>query len=257
MNNSAVLLAAVCALSAPTGGGASEKVEQQCAVRMEDVPNIHASDCPNGGTHTICAEDNGRQPFIPDLFMCECAERCLADEACTVMQYQESREQGRKGSQCFLYNSCEHTREYASDTWCFKIARVLGHTDAPACSGAAQAGGAGVALDLDAACVNAKGRPDAAWASTVGDFSLDTDGLVFEADGPGSYHFDHQVKLVKGFDISPSAFPALTIEIWVKVNSPLDENGWIIGHAPGRARNCHSATPALFDSNKSRVPMHA
>lgn len=34
-------------------------------------------DCPNGGAHQICDEGNGRKPFIPDLFECECAERCL------------------------------------------------------------------------------------------------------------------------------------------------------------------------------------
>jgi hypothetical protein len=37
--------------------------------------------------------------------------RFQADPGCTVIQYQENRDQGRIGSQCFLYNGCALKRE--------------------------------------------------------------------------------------------------------------------------------------------------
>jgi hypothetical protein len=67
------------------------------------------------------------------------------------------------------------------------------------------------------------------WLSSVGKYELDTEGLLFEGQNPGSYLFNDRVKLLKGFDIGPQHFPALTIEIWVRVNSILEQNGWIVG----------------------------
>ena len=129
---------------------------------------MHAQDCPNGGTHNICDENNGRKPVIWDLFECECAERCLQDPGCTVYQYQENRDEGRVGSACFLYDSCENHRKYRSDTWCFKIAAVPGAAPPPTlCGGAEAASDPTVLLDLDAACEESRTYPQVQYLRMV------------------------------------------------------------------------------------------
>ena len=46
--------------------------------------------------------------------------------------------------------------------------------------------------------------------------------------------FHDAVKVIRGLDISPAAHPALTIELWVKINSnELPGRGYIIGHDDG------------------------
>jgi hypothetical protein len=112
-------------------------------------------------------------------------------------------------------------------------------TDA-ACLAPAQVDG--LVFALDAACQDwaMAGRGGAAsaaqWATLAGDAQLgiSTEGLQYDAkEGHGSYLFDSVVQPVD-LDISPSQYPALTIELWVRVNSFAGtSNGWIIGHDDG------------------------
>ena len=89
---------------------------------------------------------------------------------------------------------------------------------------------------IDAACqpwARSRGLPtDARWASLAGDTSLglSVDRLQFDSEeGQGSYLFDTVVEEVQ-LDISPSQHDALSLEIWVRVNSFAGtSNGWIIG----------------------------
>jgi hypothetical protein len=80
-------------------------------------------DC--GSDQTVCAEHDEPQQVIPDLLLCECAERCLLDPACTVMVYREERMRAYGlGSQCVLHSSCESTQKRFSEKHCSFVAAV-------------------------------------------------------------------------------------------------------------------------------------
>ena len=138
-------LAASASLAALYGsGGGSQQTGERCPwVRWRAVPDIPAvSHClgssggssgGGGGDGAVRVCDEQHLVSAPDLLLCECAELCLEEPACTVMQYKEER--GRAyglGSTCSLYESCEHTRLYtdhhageaAQPTFCFHIAEV-------------------------------------------------------------------------------------------------------------------------------------
>ena len=74
---------------------------------------------------------------------------------------------------------------------------------------------------------------DSIWASSAGGWVLDASDLVFEQEAAGSYYFHDTVKILRGLDISPTVYPALTIEIWVKMHSLLNSHGWIVGSDNG------------------------
>ena len=61
------------------------------------------------------------------------------------------------GSQCFLYESCEVTRKYSSDTWCFKIGAISG--GATQAANPCAASGPDTVLNLEAACDASRSRP--------------------------------------------------------------------------------------------------
>eukprot|EP01043_Picozoa_sp_COSAG02_P037835 COSAG02_NODE_2869_length_7863_cov_5.126610_4_plen_830_part_00 len=93
---------------------------------------------------------------------------------------------------------------------------------------------------LDAACqsylagtgVDTSSR----WPSFAGDTSLgvSTAQITYDShEGHGAFLFDNVAEPVN-LDISPAVYPALTIELWVRINSFAgSSNGWIVGHDNG------------------------
>lgn len=88
---------------------------------------------------------------------------------------------------------------------------------------------------LDAACQTFVRATDR-WNSLAGDTSIgvSTADLQYDAhQGQGAFLFDNVIASVN-LDISPSAMPAISIELWVRINSLAgSSNGWIIGHDNG------------------------
>jgi|EP01046_Picozoa_sp_COSAG06_P022067 hypothetical protein len=93
---------------------------------------------------------------------------------------------------------------------------------------------------LDAACqgyVASTGMDTSTtWSSIAGDTSigLSTAQIQYDAhEGQGAFLFDNVAEPV-ALDISPAAYPALSIELWVRVNSFAgSSNGWVVGHDNG------------------------
>ena len=143
-------------------------------------------------------------------------------------------------STCERYNACPQT--------------AIGTADA--CT--APASVSGLVFALDAACQDwaASVHPDTAnhWYSLAGDTSIgvSTDGLQYDSqEGKGSFLFDNIVTTAE-IDISPSVYPALTLELWVRVNSFAGtSNGWILGHD-----NSGESLTALFALESTSGPSH-
>ena len=88
---------------------------------------------------------------------------------------------------------------------------------------------------LDAACQSVVHATDH-WNSIAGDTTIGVSTANLQYDptqGMGAFLFDNVVEPVN-LDISPSSLPAISIEIWVRINSLAgSSNGWIIGHDNG------------------------
>jgi hypothetical protein len=92
---------------------------------------------------------------------------------------------------------------------------------------------------LDAECWDGR---SATW-NTLGyepAYSIDVGGLDPSPDGTlragvaaGSFHFNGDVKVVRGLNIGPAAHPQLSLEIWVKRLSNKNVREWIVGHDNG------------------------
>jgi len=91
---------------------------------------------------------------------------------------------------------------------------------------------------LDAECWNG----ETTWNSigNVPQYSIDVAGLDPSPDGTlkagahaGSFHFNGDVKTVRGLDIGPAAHPQLSLEIWVKRLHAKNTREWVIGHDNG------------------------
>lgn len=103
----------------------SSQVATVCSnVELRSVAGIPpGTDC--GDRHVVCAVLDEPKTVIEDLLLCECAEHCLLDRGCTVMEYREERLRAYGlGSQCFLHSSCKATRNHFSDTHCSYTAAV-------------------------------------------------------------------------------------------------------------------------------------
>jgi hypothetical protein len=59
------------------------------------------------------------------------------------------------------------------------------------------------------------------------------DGTLRAGSAAGSFHFNGDVKVVTGLDISPSKHSKLSLELWVKRLSVKDNREWIIGQDNG------------------------
>ena len=93
-------------------------------VELRSVPGISPTiDCSSD--QKICAEIDEPLQVIPDLLLCECAERCLLDPGCTVLVYLEERMRAYGlGSRCVLRSSCGSTQKHFSETHCSFVAAV-------------------------------------------------------------------------------------------------------------------------------------
>lgn len=85
-----------------------------------------------------------------------------------------------------------------------------------------------------------------------------SDLLYSNANGPDAMEFHDAVKIIRGLDISPAANPALTIELWIKINSDeLPGRGYIIGHDDGgydRAISVHVGSSLVFTTARRSLP---
>ena len=75
---------------------------------------------------------------------------------------------------------------------------------------------ASLLLDLNPSCASSRAKRGMLQSVTHSGYSITTTGLVFYAAQASSYLFHNKVKTVKGLDISPSKYPQMTMEIWVR-----------------------------------------